>query len=94
VRAARKALAEKPAAFAGVEGAAQGETSATEAVMPNDEPVLDIERKEDFHRHLAGEIVAKQPYRRKDAWGLLRAVVDMVKLKPPPPPPASPKPPV
>jgi hypothetical protein len=55
--------------------------------MPNDEPVLDIERKEDFRRrHLAEEIIAKLPYR-----GVLKAVVDMVKLKPPPPP-ASPKP--
>jgi len=60
--------------------------------MPNDEPVLDIERrsKEDFHQHLAGEIVAKQPYRRKDVWGVLHAVVDMLKLESPPP--ASPKP--
>ena len=39
--------------------------------MPNDEPVLDIERRSKEDRHLAGEVVAKLPYRRKDAWGVL-----------------------
>ncbi|MBV8107276.1 MAG: hypothetical protein JO223_22175 [Hyphomicrobiales bacterium] len=58
--------------------------------MPNDEPVLDIERRSKEDQHLAGEIVAKLPYRRRDAWDVLHAVVDM--LKPKSPPPASPKP--
>jgi hypothetical protein len=60
--------------------------------MPNDEPVLDVERRSKFfHRHLAGEILATLPFRPKDARGVLHAVVDMLKLKSPPPP-ASPKP--